>query len=76
MIPLKLSQNQQNALAELSAAANSLKFHRNNIKLPDISYNIAVRKAEEKFTDVIDRFHGINWGELYDKLHRTGSNYE
>jgi len=68
VIPLKLSSYEQSALAELSVAASSVHW----------TYfgkgEEATQKQLEQFAEVVLRFDKINWGTMYDKLHRSGAN--
>ena len=73
---LSFTQYEQDALAALSQVASRLAYLRADIKTPNIEYRVAINAQLEKFTDVIDRFDHINWGDMYDKLHRTGANVE
>lgn len=66
--PLKLSQRQQSALAELCTLAAAVK-HRINTAGEYPSPAMA-----ETLGEIVERFDSINWGELYDRLHRSGAN--
>lgn len=67
-IPLTLSAYQQDALAELATHCAAIAYHwRQHNRQP-------TEDQLERFTDTIDRFDRINWGDLYDRLHRTGAN--
>ena len=67
-IPLRLSAYQQDALAELATHCAAIAYHwREHNRQP-------TEEQLERFTDTIDRFDRINWGDLYDRLHRTGAN--
>lgn len=68
MIPLNLSQYEQDALAELSIVAASVKWQIFGTK-----QNVS-QKTLDEFVDVVMRFDRINWGTMYDKLHRSGAN--
>lgn len=68
MIELNLTAYEQSALAELSCCAAGVAwqlFGKNEE---------ATERQLQEFADVVMRFDKINWGTLYDKLHRSGAN--
>lgn len=68
MIPLKLSAHEQSVLADLAQFMSSLKtktFHCGE----DLDQNDL-----DRLELLVYRYEETNWGVLYDKLHRTGSN--
>lgn len=76
MIELKLSAYQQDALAELASVISRVK--RRMEQAPQYTSPESQAAREQMTSDdieqTIERFERINWGELYDKLHRTGAN--
>lgn len=66
-IPLNLSAGQQDALAQLCILLSSVSYAHDQNKP-------ANQEHIDQLDTIADRFDRINWGELYDKLHRTGAN--
>ena len=66
-IPLTMTAGQQNALAELATLLSSVRYHHTQGKP-------ATQEHLEQLDTIAERFGRINFGELYDKLHRTGAN--
>ena len=66
-IPLNLSAGQQNVLAELCILMSSVRYAHDQDKP-------ATQEHLEQLDTIAERFGRINFGELYDKLHRTGAN--
>lgn len=66
---LRMSSYQQSALAELAELCAAVKRHQ------EVTGEFA---TSEKFTDqlngIVEKRVSINWGEVYDKLHRSGAN--
>jgi hypothetical protein len=71
MIPLNLTPMRQSALAAMAQLAATTR-HQLDTPLGDVDY----AAVGEKFCELLDRFDltSQEWGEVYDKLHRTGSN--
>lgn len=67
---LHLSAYQQDALAELARAAAAVHWRLFG------QQEEPTKAQQQAFVDAVLRFEQINWGELYDKLHRTGANAE
>lgn len=68
MIPLKLTRYEQSALAELAQVASGVQyclFGQGKEPTPEML---------DKFAEAVMRYDQINWGTLYDKLHRSGEN--
>lgn len=65
--PLNLSAGQQNALAELAVLMASVRYAHSKD-------TTATQEHTETLDEIADRWDQLNWGELYDKLHRTGAN--
>lgn len=67
---LNLSSYQQTALAELACLCASVKRHQQTTN---------EFATGEKFTDelneIVEKRVSMNWGELYEKLHRSGANF-
>lgn len=68
--PLILSQYEQDALADLAQHCASVKHEIESTQ------NYPSAEKMQRFADTVERFERINWGELYDKLHRSGANDE
>ena len=68
MSELKLSQRQQDALADLCTLAAAVK------RRIDVEREYPSPEMADRLGEIVERFDGINWGEMYDKLHRSGAN--
>ncbi len=70
MIDIRLTRDEQDALAELCQIAASANW-KLTVEEQPITLE-TIRKLEE----TVLRYERLNWGRLYDVLHRTGSNQE
>lgn len=72
-LPLKLTANEQEFLAEVCATLSSLLYISNTKgDLP----NETLQNASEKMLDSADRYRFTpqTLSSMYDRLHRTGAN--
>jgi len=66
---LILSSYQQTALAEVCSLVATPAYRIRNGEMPDME------KLGDGVVDHLERFHKIDWNDLYDKLHRSGANF-
>lgn len=69
MVDLKLTAYQQSALAELCRIMPHPYHDFKDGREPNL------QDLGTKLIDTFQQFDEINWSELYDKLHRTGTNF-
>ncbi len=67
-IPLLLTVNQQNAIAELAIVCKSIHWSLFGKEEHPTPEQLAA------VVDVITRFENVKWDVIYDKMHRTGAN--
>lgn len=67
-IPLLLTVNQQNAIAELAMVCKSLHWSLFGKEEQPTHEQLA------EVLDVITKFESVKWDVIYDKMHRTGAN--
>lgn len=68
-VPLNLSSAQQSALAELACLCASIKHHQQT------KGEFATEEHIDELNSIVEKRVSMNWGEVYDKLHRTGANF-
>ena len=65
---IQLSSYQQNCLADIAQCASSISWAFKSGKTPTLA-------QWEEFQDIILKYEKINWGTIYDIMHRQGSNF-
>jgi hypothetical protein len=68
MSDLKLTRNEQDALADLCQFAAAVNW-RTMVEEKELTQGYI-----NQLENIICRYEHLNWGRLYDVLHRTGAN--
>lgn len=66
---ITLTDYQQNCLAEISQLASSVAWKIRQKK----EYPTA--QELEQFAEIVLKYEKINWGTMYDIMHRRGANF-
>ena len=69
---MEFTRNEQNVLAEV-AEVLSRAHYAVNVKCA-IPKGPFAGDLGEDLLEIVERFPSTNWGEIYDKFHRRGSN--